>query len=199
MDAETGKFYFIEVNPRIQVEHTVSEAVTGLDIVKAQIRIAAGGHIGNVAETGIPPQGDIRISGHAMQCRITTENPENNFIPDYGRITAYRGAIGFGIRVDAVRPGSLLEKADLAVARINAEDACGRTLDDNEFSTYLAYPKVFAEFNSMQRKYGPVSVLPTPIFFYGMNAGNEATLEIENGKKLVVLLTAIGGARRRPG
>jgi pyruvate carboxylase len=100
MDAETGKFYFIEVNPRIQVEHTVTEVVTGLDIVKAQIRIAAGGHIGETAETGIPPQADVGLSGHAMQCRITTENPENNFIPDYGRITAYRGAMGFGIRVD---------------------------------------------------------------------------------------------------
>lgn len=100
MNAETGQFYFIEVNPRIQVEHTVTEVVTGLDIVKAQIRIADGGHIGNAAETGIPPQADIRLSGHAMQCRITTEDPENNFIPDYGRITAYRGAMGFGIRVD---------------------------------------------------------------------------------------------------
>ena len=100
MDAETGSFYFIEVNPRIQVEHTVTEVVTGLDIVKAQIRIAEGGHIGSVAETGIPAQHGIRLNGHALQCRITTENPENNFIPDYGRITAYRGAFGFGIRVD---------------------------------------------------------------------------------------------------
>lgn len=100
MDAETDQFYFIEVNPRVQVEHTVTEVVTGLDIVKAQIRIADGGHIGNAAETGILPQADIRLFGHAMQCRITTENPENNFIPDYGRITAYRGAMGFGIRVD---------------------------------------------------------------------------------------------------
>jgi pyruvate carboxylase len=100
MDADTGKFYFIEVNPRIQVEHTVTEMVTGLDIVKAQIRIAEGGHIGQSAETGIPAQGAIHLSGHALQCRITTENPENNFIPDYGRITAYRGAMGFGIRVD---------------------------------------------------------------------------------------------------
>jgi len=100
MDAVDGKFYFIEVNPRIQVEHTVTEVVTGLDIVKAQIRIAEGGHIGEAAETGIPPQSGIHLSGHAMQCRITTENPENNFIPDYGRITAYRGAMGFGIRID---------------------------------------------------------------------------------------------------
>ncbi|ALK09315.1 pyruvate carboxylase [Blastochloris viridis] len=100
MDADTGAFYFIEVNPRIQVEHTVTEVVTGLDIVKAQIHVAQGGRLGEVTETGIPPQADIRLDGHAMQCRITTENPENNFIPDYGRITAYRGAFGFGIRVD---------------------------------------------------------------------------------------------------
>ena len=100
LDADTDKFYFIEVNPRIQVEHTVTEVVTGLDIVKAQIRIAEGKHIGRLDETGIPEQKDIRLLGHALQCRITTENPENNFIPDYGRITAYRGAMGFGIRVD---------------------------------------------------------------------------------------------------
>ncbi|WP_036262396.1 pyruvate carboxylase [Methylocapsa aurea] len=100
IDTDTGAFYFIEVNPRIQVEHTVTEVVTGLDIVKAQIRIAEGKRIGKPEETGIPRQEDIRLSGHALQCRITTENPENNFIPDYGRITAYRGAMGFGIRVD---------------------------------------------------------------------------------------------------
>jgi pyruvate carboxylase len=100
VDSDSGEFYFIEVNPRIQVEHTVTEVVTGLDIVKAQIRIAEGKRIGVLEETGIPPQADIRLSGHAIQCRITTENPENNFIPDYGRITAYRGAFGFGIRVD---------------------------------------------------------------------------------------------------
>jgi pyruvate carboxylase len=100
MDAASGKFYFIEVNPRIQVEHTVTEAVSGIDIVKAQIRIAGGGRIGDTADTGVPLQSEIRLTGHALQCRITTEDPENNFIPDYGRITAYRGAMGFGIRVD---------------------------------------------------------------------------------------------------
>jgi len=100
LDVTTGAFYFIEVNPRIQVEHTVTEVVTGLDIVKAQIRIAEGKRIGQADETGIPQQAHIHLSGHALQCRITTENPENNFIPDYGRITAYRGAMGFGIRVD---------------------------------------------------------------------------------------------------
>jgi pyruvate carboxylase len=99
MDADTGDFYFIEVNPRVQVEHTVTEEVTGIDIVKAQIRIAAGAMIGD-AGSGVPAQGDIRLNGHALQCRITTEDPEQNFIPDYGRITAYRGATGFGIRLD---------------------------------------------------------------------------------------------------
>ena len=100
MDMDSGDFYFIEVNPRIQVEHTVTEEVTGIDIVKAQIRIAQGARIGIVAESGVPEQKDIVLSGHAMQCRITTEDPENNFVPDYGRISAYRGATGFGIRLD---------------------------------------------------------------------------------------------------
>ncbi len=99
MDADTGKFYFIEVNPRIQVEHTVTEVVTGIDIVKAQIHILEGAAIGT-PESGVPRQEDIRLNGHALQCRITTEDPEHNFIPDYGRITAYRSASGFGIRLD---------------------------------------------------------------------------------------------------
>ncbi|MES5046166.1 pyruvate carboxylase [Rhizobium nepotum] len=99
MDVDTGKFYFIEVNPRIQVEHTVTEVVTGIDIVKAQIHILEGAAIGT-AESGVPRQEGIRLNGHALQCRITTEDPEHNFIPDYGRITAYRSASGFGIRLD---------------------------------------------------------------------------------------------------
>jgi pyruvate carboxylase len=99
-DADTGRFYFIEVNPRIQVEHTVTECATGIDLVKAQIRIAGGARIGT-PESGVPRQQDIRISAHALQCRVTTEDPENNFVPDYGVITAYRSPAGFGIRLDA--------------------------------------------------------------------------------------------------
>jgi len=99
-DADTGRFYFIEVNPRIQVEHTVTECATGIDLVKAQIRIAGGARIGTL-ESGVPAQADIRVSSHALQCRITTEDPENNFIPDYGKIAAYRSPAGFGIRLDA--------------------------------------------------------------------------------------------------
>ena len=99
-DADSGEYYFIEVNPRIQVEHTVTEAVTGIDIVKAQIRIAAGAIIGT-PQSGVPLQEDIRVTGHAIQCRVTTEDPESNFVPDYGRIVAYRSPAGFGIRLDA--------------------------------------------------------------------------------------------------
>jgi len=99
-DAASGRCYFIEVNPRIQVEHTVTECATGIDLVKAQIRIADGARIGT-PESGVPAQADIRVSAHALQCRITTEDPENNFIPDYGEIAAYRSPAGFGIRLDA--------------------------------------------------------------------------------------------------
>jgi pyruvate carboxylase len=98
MDRDSGAFYFIEVNPRIQVEHTVTEEVTGIDIVRAQILLAEGASIAEA--TGCPSQADITLNGHAIQCRITTEDPQNNFIPDYGRITAYRGATGMGIRLD---------------------------------------------------------------------------------------------------
>lgn len=98
MDMDTDEFYFIEVNPRVQVEHTVTEEVTGVDIVRAQILIAEGKTLAEA--TGVEQQDDIQLDGHAIQCRITTEDPLNEFIPDYGRITAYRGATGMGIRLD---------------------------------------------------------------------------------------------------
>ncbi|MGB3471945.1 MAG: pyruvate carboxylase [Erythrobacter sp.] len=98
MDMDTGEFYFIEVNPRVQVEHTVTEEVTGIDIVRAQILIAEGKSL--VEATGVASQYDVELSGHAIQCRVTTEDPQNNFIPDYGRITTYRSATGMGIRLD---------------------------------------------------------------------------------------------------
>ncbi|WP_284162745.1 pyruvate carboxylase [Frigidibacter sp. SD6-1] len=98
MDMDSGKFYFIEVNPRVQVEHTVTEQVTGIDIVQAQIKIAEGKTLAEA--TGMASQADVHLNGHAIQCRVTTEDPLNNFIPDYGRITAYRSATGAGIRLD---------------------------------------------------------------------------------------------------
>ena len=97
-DMDTGEFYFIEVNPRIQVEHTVTEEVTGIDIVRAQILISEGRSL--MEATGVASQYDVKLDGHAIQCRITTEDPTNAFVPDYGRITAYRGATGMGIRLD---------------------------------------------------------------------------------------------------
>ncbi|MDG1458427.1 MAG: pyruvate carboxylase [Pseudoprimorskyibacter sp.] len=98
MDMDSGEFYFIEVNPRVQVEHTVTEEVTGIDIVQAQIMIAEGKSLSEA--TGKSSQYDIRLNGHALQTRITTEDPQNNFIPDYGRLTAFRNATGMGIRLD---------------------------------------------------------------------------------------------------
>ncbi len=99
-DADTGRFYFIEVNPRIQVEHTVTECATGIDLVKSQIRIAGGARIGE-ADSGVPRQEQIHVVSHALECRITSEDPDNGFIPDYGRLTAYRSPAGFGVRLDA--------------------------------------------------------------------------------------------------
>lgn len=100
VDDDADKFYFIEVNPRVQVEHTVTEEVTSVDIVKSQILIADGKRLDS-AEIGINSQADIRCQGFALQCRVTTEDAANSFMPDYGRITHYRSASGAGIRLDA--------------------------------------------------------------------------------------------------
>ncbi|OZV10874.1 pyruvate carboxylase [Tissierella sp. P1] len=94
-----GNHYFIEVNPRIQVEHTVSEMVTGIDIVQSQILIAQGYPLDS-DEIGIKGQESIQIRGYAIQCRVTTEDPLNNFAPDTGNIDIYRTGSGFGIRLD---------------------------------------------------------------------------------------------------
>jgi pyruvate carboxylase len=99
VDADRGDFFFIEVNPRVQVEHTVTEQVTGIDIVKTQILVAQGFKL-HEPPINIPPQDQIQTHGTAIQCRITSEDPENKFIPDYGRISTYRSPAGFGIRLD---------------------------------------------------------------------------------------------------
>ncbi len=96
---ETNKFYFLEVNPRIQVEHTVTELTTGIDLVQASIVTAAGRPLSHPA-IGIDSQASIAQRGVAIQCRITTEDPQNQFAPDTGRIMAYRPAQGFGVRLD---------------------------------------------------------------------------------------------------
>ena len=100
VDRDTNQYYFIEVNPRIQVEHTVTEEVTGIDLVKTQVMVAQGTRLDD-PEIGLGSQEGIRTSGFALQCRVTTEDPTNNFLPDYGRIAHYRSAAGMGIRLDA--------------------------------------------------------------------------------------------------
>ncbi len=99
VDAEEN-IYFIEVNPRVQVEHTITEEITGVDIVRSQIEIAQGYPLDD-PRIFIKDQADVQCNGYAIQCRITTEDPENGFKPDYGTIIAYRSAGGFGIRLDA--------------------------------------------------------------------------------------------------
>src|SRR5512135_1925497 len=99
VDLDTGSFYFIEVNPRIQVEHTVTEIVTGTDLVKSQILVASGVPLTD-PEIDLPSQDAVRLSGYAFQCRVTTEDPANKFTPDYGRITHYRTPGGLGLRLD---------------------------------------------------------------------------------------------------
>ena len=100
VDADSGAFYFIEVNPRIQVEHTVTEVVTGYDLVRSQLLIARGTPLTD-PEIGLGDQSAITTRGYAIQCRVTTEDPANGFVPDYGRLSHYRSAAGVGIRLDA--------------------------------------------------------------------------------------------------
>ncbi len=97
---QEGKHYFIEMNPRIQVEHTVTEMITGRNLVQAQIRVAEGHKLAD-PEINIPGQEAIKMWGHAIQCRITTEDPANNFAPDFGTLKVYRSSAGFGVRLDA--------------------------------------------------------------------------------------------------
>ena len=99
-DMDQKDWFFIEMNPRIQVEHTVTECVTGIDLVRSQILVAKGFSLFS-PEIAIPAQDEIPCNGYAIQCRITTEDPERGFAPDYGRILNYRSAAGFGIRLDA--------------------------------------------------------------------------------------------------
>lgn len=94
------EFFFIEVNPRVQVEHTITEMITGIDIVKTQILVADGANLFD-ERVSMPQQEEIQTLGYAIQCRITTEDPSNDFMPDSGTIIAYRSSGGFGVRLDA--------------------------------------------------------------------------------------------------
>ena len=107
---DDGSIYFIEVNPRVQVEHTVTEVVTNIDLIKTQLFIAGGYKLSD-EQIKIESQDAIKINGYALQCRITTEDPQNDFKPDYGTVSAYRSASGFGIRLDA---GSIYQGAKIS-------------------------------------------------------------------------------------
>ena len=102
----TGNYYFIEMNPRIQVEHTVTEMVTGIDLVRAQMLIAAGLAPVLTRSIGLTSRRTCTMNGYAIQCRVTTEDPTNNFAPDNGKITAYRSGGGFGVRLDGGNAGA---------------------------------------------------------------------------------------------
>ena len=99
LDQDTKEWFFIEMNPRIQVEHTVTEQITGIDIVRSQILVAMENDL-HGKKIGIPKQDKIPRNGCAVQCRVTTEDPEKGFTPDYGKILSYRSAAGFGVRLD---------------------------------------------------------------------------------------------------
>ena len=132
-DVDAQKWYFIEVNPRIQVEHTVTEMVTGIDIVRAQILIAQGQSLHDAA-INLPTQDKVPLYGAALQCRVTTEDPEKNFAPDYGKLTTYRSPAGFGIRLDggtAYAGASLAPYYDSLLVKVtawgtNLPEACQR-------------------------------------------------------------------------
>ncbi|RJE74989.1 pyruvate carboxylase [Reichenbachiella sp. MSK19-1] len=120
--------YFIEVNPRVQVEHTITEEVTGVDIVRSQILIAMGHKLSD-KEIFIKSQEDVECHGYAIQCRITTEDPANNFSPDYGRVIAYRSASGFGIRLDAGNCYSGVNISPFFDSMLVKVSSWGRTLE----------------------------------------------------------------------
>ncbi|HUX84170.1 MAG TPA: pyruvate carboxylase, partial [Chitinophagaceae bacterium] len=126
VDAQ-NKIYFIEVNPRIQVEHTITEEVTGIDIVRSQILITKGHRLSD-PEIFIHDQQDVHLNGFAIQCRITTEDPENGFTPDYGTVIAYRNAGGFGIRLDEGSSYSGVKISPFFDSLLVKVTAWGRTL-----------------------------------------------------------------------
>lgn len=124
---QQGEVFFIEVNPRIQVEHTVTEEITGIDIVRSQILIASGVRLAD-PQIFITSQESLKINGFAIQCRITTEDPESNFKPDYGTLIAYRNAAGFGIRLDEGSAYQGMKISPFFDSMIVKVTASGRTL-----------------------------------------------------------------------
>lgn len=124
---QSNNVYFIEVNPRIQVEHTITEVITGIDIVRSQILIAQGVKLSD-PRIHILGQDSLKINGYAIQCRITTEDPKNDFKPDYGTLLAYRNAAGYGIRLDEGSAYQGMKISPFFDSMIVKVTASGRTL-----------------------------------------------------------------------
>ncbi len=145
----------------------VAQGLTPADVVDPQREIAFPGSVVEMlrGDLGQPPGG-------------WPEALQNKVLKSEKRSTA--------------RPGSLLKDADLVAERADAEKRAGRRIDDQELASFLMYPKVFTDYAAAESKFGPVSVLPTPIYFYGMQVGEEASITIEKGKSLVVRLQAVG-------
>ncbi len=182
--------FFIEVNPRIQVEHTITEEVTGIDIVRSQILIAKGHKLAD-KEIFLRWQGDVRCQGYAIQCRITTEDPENKFKPDYGTINAYRNAAGFGIRLDA---GSAYNGAtispffDSLLVKVTSR---GRTLLGASERLYRALEEF--RIRGVKTNIGfLLNVISHPVF----NTGNATVKFIENHPELFNIPKRLNRASR---
>jgi pyruvate carboxylase len=142
---------------------------------------------GLTAEDVLDPQREISFPASVVEMlRGEIGQPPGGW-PQALQAKALKGAAP-----STARPGSLLGEADLAAERTTAEKRAGRPIDGNELASYLMYPKVFTDYAVAERRYGPVSTLPTPVYFYGMQAGEEISVAIEKGKTLVVLLLAVG-------
>ena len=170
--------YFIEVNPRIQVEHTITEEITGIDIVRSQIQIARGYKLAD-PQIFLKSQEDVKCNGYAIQCRITTEDPENGFTPDYGTIVAQRTAAGYGIRLDAgsLYTGSKISPFfDSMLVKISAS---GRTLK----GTCQRLERALKEFRVRGVKTN-ISFLENVITHPEFQSGNVTVKFIENHPEL---------------
>jgi pyruvate carboxylase len=138
-------------------------------------------------EDVLDPQREITFPGSVFEMMHGDLGQPKGGWPEHLQKKVLKGEIPI-----TVRPGSLLAEADLAIERAQGEKQCGRELNDKDLASYLMYPKVFVEFSRSARKFGPISALPTPVYFYGMKPGDDVAVQIEPGKTLVVVLLAIG-------
>ena len=162
---KNGDHFFIEMNPRIQVEHTITELVTGIDLVQSQILIAQGLPL-HSEEVGIPSQDSIKTRGTAIQCRITTEDPRNHFMPDTGRLDVYRTGSGFGIRLDAGNGFTGAEISPYYDSLLVKSTAFSRTFEDTRRKAVRALKEMKIEGVETNKDF-LINVLQHPTFIAG--------------------------------